>query len=212
MVRRFPNHNLRKSKYMVHKETSMTTLYNLKNQRKADSQAKAAFEEYQGNMRTRVDNQCRYAMMYCIFRQYLEHLLHHGSPTEAMRPIDVVLATIEQVREANPMFLSATDWSDLSIGLKKWGIYTSPTSEKIKRSFLVVLPELLKNDANLEQDAELVEATVAENNIQTADPTPAITLDQVQLDEKTRLIIDGYYNQVAEIVRSSASGDWFQTL
>lgn len=190
----------------------MAKLYDLKNQRKADSQIKAAFEEYQGNMRARVDNQCRYAMMYCIFRQYLEHLMQHGSPTDAMRPIDVVLSTIEQVRTANPMFLSATDWSDLAVGLKKWGVYTSPVSEKIKRSFLVVLPELLKNDANLEEDAELVETVVAENNIQSADTTPAITLDQVQLDEKTLLIIDGYYDQVAEIVRSSATGEWFQML
>ena len=190
----------------------MVMLNNSKFSKEANAAKKVAFEEYQDSMRTRVDNQCRYAMMYCIFRQYLEHLMLHGSPVAEMRPIDVALNAIEQVRVANPAFLSATDWADLAIGLKKWGVYTSPTSEKIKRSFLVVLPELLRNDANLESDAELVENEVVENNIQSADTTPAITLDQIQLDEKTLLIIDGYYDQVAEIVRSSASGDWFKTL
>lgn len=190
----------------------MSKLANFKHEQSVKAERKVAFEEYQGNMRTRVDNQCRYAMLYCIFRQYLEHLTFHNSPAAGMTPIDATLNTIEQVRTANPAFLSATDWSDLAIGLKKWGIYTSPTSEKIKRSFLVVLPELLKNDANLEQDAELVENEVIENNIQSADPTPAITLDQIQLNEKTLLVIDGYYDQVASIVRSSASDDWFKTL
>lgn len=175
-----------------------------------------AFESYQTGMRVRTNNSCRFVMLYCIFWQYLKNFMRNGLPANAdnaATAMDYVEIALNQFKENNPNFLSAADYNKLLLDLQEASLNPPcRLKEKIKRSFLVELPQILLEDQTTAEDAKVIEEDIVNNDIYSDDLPPSITLDQIQLSEQTYIMVDGYYEQVAGVVKASCSDAWFQML
>lgn len=174
---------------------------------------KVAFESHQSSLRVRTNNACRYTTLYCIFFQYLKHLERTDRPADGPTSIQLVEAAIQQLRESNPNFITSADASRLLLELQEAGRHTAGLiKEKIKRSFLVELPQILVTDQSTIAVAELIEQDIEDNDLYSDELPASATLDQVQLNEQTHTWVDGYYDQVSGVVKASCSNAWFKQL
>ena len=171
----------------------------------------AAFETHRKNFKVSRDTRRKLKMCFHVFRMYILHLLKENHSRDDA--YQLLLDQLSLFRSENAHFLDAVSWDRLQGALKQvvyeWN--THDPTERIKRSFLVELaadaPKVEEED--LEGDAA---DDASANEAQPDDVKAPKAYYEMELHDTTKMLIEGYYNQVVSKIKQSCTGDWWKQL
>lgn len=149
-------------------------------------------------------------MSFHIFRQRVLNLRKHLSANEVYQTVS---DEIHRFQDEHRNFLDAVSWDKL-YGAIKSCVFEYPEDnpvERIKRSFLVELaadaPEV--KDEDMESDAA---DDAKENEAQSDDVKAPKAYHEMRLHDSTKMLIEGYYNQVVSKIKESCHDTFFNQL
>lgn len=165
------------------------------------------FKAYQNKNPISAENNSRVAMLYCLFKEYLQDLKDSkeaGTTEELEGKLELA---INQFKFANPRFLSADHYNTLMLELKNLCAFkpTMTVRDRVQLNFLHRASAFATGNLK-----DTVEKDLKDNDVQDNKATNA--LSQMSFSDDTIMLVSGYFEDVAQRAFNSCSDPWFKLL
>lgn len=160
------------------------------------------FQDFQQNNTVTSENKCRYAMLFCILREYVRDQQKTMSTADIYQNVEMIL---ESLKSKKPNFMDQASYIILMTELRNTcSAVSTSKADTIKLAFARRLPAML-NPTLLAQDVT--------NDLNQNKLTPEVDeTENIDLSNETVMLLTGYYDVTLQTLKECINDPWVNSL